>query len=213
MKYPNANNGVKKLFTAEILALIGTVALIIAAIAALVTAEAAEMEETAVGAASLSVAAIFGIAGGVLAIIAFILEIIGLNAGGKDEPLFKTALSFAVAGVVVQSVASFVNAELVQEFANTFVPVASVMVIYYVVSAISALAAKLLDKEMVQKAKTVIIIAYSTFGVQVLARVLSQFVVTGKAAEVIALIGFALAIVQAAVYLSYLSKAKKMLAQ
>ena len=212
MKFPNAYNGVKKLFTAEILALIGTVALIIAIIAGLVTAGAAEAEETAVGAASLSVATIFGLAGGVLAILAFILEIIGLNAGGKDEPLFKTALSFAVAGVVVQAVASFVNAELVQEFANTFVPVASVMIIYYVVSAISALAKKLMADGMVQKAKTVITIAYVTFGVQVLAKVLSQFVVTGKAADVIALVGFALEIVQVIVYLSYLSKAKKMLA-
>ena len=211
MKFPNAYNGVKKLFTAEILALIGIVALIIAVFAGLVPTEAAKMEETAVGAVSLSVTAIFGLAGGVLAIIAFILEIIGLNAGGKDEPLFKTALSFAVAGVVVQALASFVSSEIVQEFANTFVPVANVMVIYYVVSAISALASKLLDKEMVRNAKTVITIAYVTFGVQVLAKVLSQFVITGKAAEVIDLVGLALAIVQAVAYLSYLSKAKKML--
>lgn len=211
MKFPNAYNGVKKLFTAEILALIGIVALIIAVFAGLVTTEAAKMEETAVGAVSLSVTAIFGLAGGVLAIIAFILEIIGLNAGGKDEPLFKTALSFAVAGVVVQALASFVSSEIVQEFANTFVPVANVMVIYYAVSAISALASKLLDKGMARNAKTVITIAYVTFGVQVLAKVLSQFVITGKAAEVIDLVGLALAIVQAVAYLSYLSKAKKML--
>lgn len=213
MKYPNAHNGVKKLFTAEILALIGTVALAIAAFAALVTVGAAEMDEQTVGAASLGVAAVFGIAGGVLAIIAFILQIVGLNAGGKDEPLFKTALSFAVCGVVVQALASFVSSEFIQRFANTFVPVANVLLVYYVISAISNLAKKLGDNGMVQKAKTVITITYVAYGVQILAQVLSQFVVTGKAADVIELVGYGLEIVQVIVYLSYLSKARKMLAK
>ncbi len=66
---------------------------------------------------------------------------------------------------------------------------------------------------MVEKAKGVITIVYVTFGVQILAEVLGQFVVTGKAADVIELVGYALSIIQFIVYLSYLSKAKKMLAQ
>lgn len=213
MMFPNAYKGVKKLFTAEILGLIGTIALVIAAFAALVTVGAVEAEEEAVGMASLGVAAFFGLAGGIIAIIAFIIEIIGLNAGGKDEQNFKTALSFAVAGIVVQALASFVSAELVQKFANTFVPVAKVMLIYYVVEAIRSLAKKMGDSAMVQKGKSVITIVYVTFGVQILAEVLGQFVVTGKAAEVIELVGYVLAIAQFIVYLSYLSKAKKMLAR
>lgn len=213
MKFPNAYNGVKKLFTAEILSLIGIIALAIAAFAGLFTMGAVEAEEKMIGAASLGVAAVFAIAGGVLAIIALIFEIVGLTAGSKDEAFFKTALSFAVTGVVVQALASFVSAEIVQRFANTFVPVARVLLTYYVISAISALAKKLHDDGMVQRAKGVITIVYVTFGVTILAQVLSQFVVTGKAADVIELIGYALEIVQFIVYLSYLSSAKKMLAQ
>lgn len=213
MKYPNAYSGVKKLFTAEILGLIGTIALVIATFAALVTVGAVEAEEEAVGVASLGVAAVFGLVGGVLAIIAFIIEIVGLNAGGKDEPLFKTALSFAIGGVVVQALASFVSAEIVQKFANTFVPVAKVMLIYYVIEAIRNLAKNLGNRGMIEKAKGVITIVYVTFGVQILAEVLGQFVVTGKAADVIELVGYALSIIQFIVYLSYLSKAKKMLAR
>ena len=170
MKYPNAHAGVKKLFTAEILALIGVIALLIAAFAALVTVGAAEVDAAEVGVASLGVAAVFGIAGGVLAIIALILPIVGLNAGGKDEPQFKTALSFAVAGIVVQALASFVPSEIVQKFADTFVPVAQVLLIYYVIAAIRSLAEKLGSSEMVQKAKGVITIVYVTFGVQLLAK-------------------------------------------
>lgn len=211
MKFPNAYVGVKKLFTAEILSLIGVVALLIAAFASIVTAGAAEAEAVGVGLASLGVAAVFVLAGGVLAIIAFILEIVGLNAGGKDEPQFKTALSFAVAGVVVQALASFVPAEIVQKFADTFVPVAQVLLIYYVVVAIRSLAEKLDDSELARKAKSVIIIVYVTFGVQILAKVFSKFVLTGKVAIIIEIVGLVLEIVQFIVYLSYLSKAKKML--
>ena len=211
MKYPNAHAGVKKLFTAEVLSLIGVIALLIAAFAALFTVGAAEAEAVGVGLASLGVAAVFGLAGGVLAIIALILQIVGLNAGGKDEPQFKTALSFAVAGIVVQALASFVPAEIVQKFADTFVPLAQVLLIYYVIAAIRSLAEKLDDSELVRKARSVIIVVFVTFGVQILAKVFSKFVLTGKVAGVIEIVGLVLEIVQFIVYLSYLSKAKKML--
>jgi hypothetical protein len=213
MKFPNAYSGVKKLYTAEILALIGVVALLIAAFAALVMVGAAEAEEAGIGAASLGAAAVFGLIGGVLAIIAFILQIIGLNAGGKDEPLFKTALSFAVAGIVVQALASFVPSEIVQKFAETFVPVAQVLLISYVISAIRSLAEKLGNSELVEKAKGVVTVVFVTFAVQILAKVLGQFVLTGKIGGIVEIVGYVLEIVQFIVYLSYLSKAKKMLAQ
>ncbi len=58
MKFPNAYAGVKKLFTAEILSLIGVVALLIAAFAGIVTAGAAEAEAVGVGLASLGVVAV-----------------------------------------------------------------------------------------------------------------------------------------------------------
>ncbi len=213
MKFPNAYSGVKKLYTAEILALIGVVALLIAAFAALVMVGAAEAEEAGIGAASLGAAAVFGLIGGVLAIIAFILQIIGLNAGGKDEPLFKTALSFAVAGIVVQALASFVPSEIVQDIANTFVPLAQVMLIYYVISAIRSLAEKLGNSELVEKAKGVVTVVFVTFAVQILAKVLGQFVLTGTIGGIVEIVGYVLEIVQFIVYLSYLSKANKMLAQ
>lgn len=213
MKYPNAFKGVKKLYTAQILSLIATIALLITAFAALFMVGAAEAEEPGIGAASLGVAALFGLAAAVLAIIAFILKIGGLNAGAKDEPLFKTALSFAVAGIVVNALNAVLTSEIVQRLATTFAPVAEVLLIYYVVSAIRSLADKLGDSDMVQKAKGVITIVYVTFGVGILAQVLGQFVLTGKVADVVEIVGYVLEIVEFVVYLSYLAKAKKMLSK
>ncbi len=213
MKFPNAYNGVKKLFTAEILALIGTVALLIGAIAAIFTIGAVEADAPEVGAASLGVTAIFALAGGVIIIIAFIFQIVGLIAGGKDETLFKTALSFALAGVIVQAAASFVPAEILQQIAKTFVPVAEVLLTYYVIAAIRSLAEKLGNSDMVLRAKGVITVVFVTYAVRILARVLGIFVLTGTVAGAVEIVGYVLAIVQFIVYLSYLSKAKKMLAQ
>ena len=213
MKYPNAFKGVKKLYTAQILSLIATIALLITAFAALFMVGAAEAEELGIGAASLGVAALFGLAAAVLAIIALIMKIIGLNAGAKDEPLFKTALSFAVAGIVVNALNAVLTSEIIQRIASTFAPVAEVLLIYYVVSAIRSLADKLGDSDMVQRAKGVITIVYVTFCVGILAQVLGQFVLTGKVADVVEIVGYVLEIVEFVVYLSYLAKAKKMLAQ
>ena len=213
MKYPNAFKGVKKLYTAQILSLIATVALLIAAFAALFMVGAAEAEEVGIGAASLGVAALFGLAAAVLAIIALVMKIVGLNAGAKDEPLFKTALSFAVAGIVVNALNAVLTSEIIQRIASTFAPVAEVLLIYYVVSAIRSLADKLGDSDMVQRAKGVITIVYVTFCVGILAQVLGQFVLTGKVADVVEIVGYVLEIVEFVVYLSYLAKAKKMLSK
>ena len=66
---------------------------------------------------------------------------------------------------------------------------------------------------MVQTAKGVITIVYVTFGVQILAKILSQFILTGAFSGVVEIVGYVLQIVQFIAYLSYLSKAKKMLEQ
>ena len=58
MKYPNAFKGVKKLFTAQLLSLLGTVTLIVAAIVALCTVSTSQ-GETSFAAAALGLAAIF----------------------------------------------------------------------------------------------------------------------------------------------------------
>ena len=213
MKYPNALKGVKKLYTAQILSLIVTIALIGTAFAAMFTIGAAQADAMEIGVASLGITAVLALAASVLAIIALVMKIVGLNAGAKDEPLFKTALSFAVAGIAVNALNFFLSSETVQRIASTFAPVAEVLLIYYVVSAIRSLADKLGDSEVAEKGKTVITIVYVTFGVGILAQVLSQFVLTGKVAEWVEIVGYVLEIVEFVVYLSYLAKAKKMLSK
>ncbi len=208
MKYPNAFKGVKKLFTAQLLSLLGTVTLIVAAIVALCTVSTSQ-GETSFAAAALGLAAIFV----VISCIAFILKLAGLSAGGKDEPLFKTALFFAIAGIVINGLDFFLSSELAKNIGSILIPVTEVLLIYYVICAIRSLAEKLGDSDMAQRAKRVTTIVFVTFGVGLLAQVLGRFVFTGTLDDALKIVGYVLEIVQFVVYLSYLARAKKTLAQ
>ena len=106
MKFPNAENGVKKLFTAEILQIIAAVALAAAAVMGLVTLANAANENAGAtlgfGAGTL----VFSIGGAVVSLIAFILTIVGLVKASKDDDGFKTALAFIILAVVATIVGS-----------------------------------------------------------------------------------------------------------
>ena len=123
MKFPNAYNGVKKIFTAEILSLIGTISLIIAAI--LVLATGAMVETGAADAAvneTMGMAAgfaIFGLVGSILMLVAFIMNLVGILSARKDEGLFNTALAFTIIGIVAAVLTSlFSKNELFSDFAQ-----------------------------------------------------------------------------------------------
>ena len=106
MKFPNAANGVKKLFTAEILQIIAAVALAAAAIMSLVMLANAANENAGAtlgfGAGTL----VFSIGGAVVSLISFILTIVGLVKASKDDNGFKTALAFIILAVVATIVGS-----------------------------------------------------------------------------------------------------------
>ena len=103
MRFPNAHNGVKKIFTAEILSLIGTVALIIAAILALAagtmiskgTADA-EVNATVGMAAGL---ALFGVAGSILMLIAFIMHLISTLLSINTDSVLSEGLDLFASAV------------------------------------------------------------------------------------------------------------------
>ena len=102
--YENAKNGIGKIFTAQVLAILAAICTLVAAIFAVVTATAVS-ENLSGGAFGGSIGlAIFTLASVVLLIIGYILEMVGLNKAGKDEPLFKKAFAVAIAGLIISIV-------------------------------------------------------------------------------------------------------------
>ena len=97
MKFPNAFNGSKKILLAEILALIAAVLVMIAGITlggTIANAVETNNGDAVIGGAIGAGALI--LVGGIAGIVAFVVEIIGINACAKDEPSFKTDKPSAV---------------------------------------------------------------------------------------------------------------------
>ena len=111
MRFPNAYNGVKKIFSAEILHLVavilmavGLVTAVIAGVVGTAVGDAAELTE---GEFVVTVGGIIGAVsilavGGILALIAFILQIVGVGQAMKDESYFKTAFIFIFVSVIFE---------------------------------------------------------------------------------------------------------------
>ena len=219
MKFPNAYNGVKKIHTAAVLSLIGDLTFVIAAVLAVISGGMIRSgaAESAVGAMTGISAGLIvsSIAGGVLALIAFILNLVGTILASKDEAFFKTALLFIIVGIVATVLSmAFVNNSIVTDFSLIFVNLAQMLVASYIVQGIVNLASKLNEHSMVKQGGQVriyLLIAYSVpIAVDLIAIILS---LSKKSllANVFSLAGSALSLVVYFIYLTYLKSAKKML--
>ena len=101
MKFPNAAKGIKKLFTAEVLYLISVILIGLGTIFALVS-QSSE---------GLAVVILSSVAvGGVIAIVALVLQIVGVIQASKDEASFKGVIYVTLFGIAVSVVASLLSA-------------------------------------------------------------------------------------------------------
>lgn len=225
MKFPNAANGVKKIFTAEILSLISsvcvfvTIVLMLAALASTAGAVSDGSDGAAVSAlASGAGTVVFGIATVVLAIIAFILNIVGITKASKDEESFKMALYALIGGIILSVIGSaFTNVNgYVSSIMQALQVVADLLVLLYVIQGVRYLALKLNRPDIDQKGQNLFKIIFCVLVLQFIARMV-VVIFGGQAASVtaavIALIAVVLSFVQYILYLAFLAKAKKMLAE
>ena len=218
MRFPNAFEGVKKIFTAEILSLIARVCVLVAAIGGLAAVGAVAVADSVdgdsvitVGLAGAGLAGIFGVAAGVIAIIAFILQIVGINKAKADEPAFKTAMIFILVAIAASGVGSiFSGNETLQSIAQIVTDVAGLCVTLYIIQGIKRLADRLNNGAVSAKGNQIFLLIAVMYGVVLLANLIGLFapMISGVLAIVAAVVG----IVQYFFFLSYLSQAKKMLA-
>lgn len=219
MRFPNAFGGVKKIFIAEILSLIAALALLATGILAATTLlggvsalESGSDAAFAATGASLLGAGAFGLIGGVLAIIAFIFQLLGLNQAGKDEANFKKGFYFALIGVAVSVIASFFKGnEVVAAIFSAAQTICNLLVLNFGIMGIVALAKQYGNQEMVDKGNNLIKIECVILIVSLIASIVGTF--AAGVAGVMSVIAAIASIVAYILYLMYLSKTKVMLAQ
>ena len=209
MRFPNALEGVKKIYKAEIIGLIGALIGFVAAILALAGASAGEG-----GLGLVAVGGILIIAMAVLLVISFIMNLVGLNKAKPDEENFKNALYMVFAGIVLSIVVGATQeGTLIHTLGESLSNICNLLVNYLVATALLNLANRLGDAAVAQKAKSVRTLLTIVWVIALVLNVMGD-VLTSKAgiiAVVLALIASVVEIIAYIVYLGLLSKARGML--
>ena len=213
MRFPNAQKGVSRIYRAEIIALIASVLMVVSGVILIVeaTLDADSDAAGAVGTISLVVLIMSLIA----MIVAFFIELAGIISAKKDEGSFNIALICVMIGIVASVVSTiFADNDVVQDVTEIFSRVANIGVTVFIIQGICNLSVRLKDQAMLEKGNKVM---YAIVIVQVLSLIAiiigtifhskGGLMTTG----IIAIIAGIIDIVAYFMYLSYLSKARRML--
>lgn len=220
MTFSNAYHGVKKVFTAELLKLIGGVCLLIASILGVLTAGVAADGATVGAGVSGAGTIIFMAAGLVLPIVGYIMNLVGLHQAGKDEDGFRTAFIVSIFALIIAVIAGIftgfnIATGVADNIATVIQRICEIIVFVMVVGGVASLAARLGKENMIGNAKTVLTIFIVCWVINILASLVDLIfgvndttaTITGIASIVVAVFS----IIGYVVYLVFLGKAKNML--
>lgn len=217
MRFPNAFRGVKKIWLAEILmllaAVVGIILIFVIAGNSTVVGDAVVINEAAVK----TPAAILGIATAVIALIAFILNLVGLINARNDDNGFKTALIVTVLGIIASAISAIwsENQGLVK-WMDIAVTIFSMFASYYVLTGIANLADQIPDaatKALALKSRT--LVEGSFCATAIFKLIISIFNIQDGSTiyTILSIIALLLELVSYILYLRALSKGKNMLAK
>ena len=202
MRFSNGYKGVKKLFASEILNIVTTLLLFVTAVLNIINSKKSSDDRF--------IAAVFILLliAGIVAILSFLLQIIGINQSRKDGRYFGSALIFLFAGIPADVVASLTEGTFSNIF-SSINEVLTLLVTVYVILGIYDLAEKLDNRSVMLHGKIVLILSASVFAVAVLFRIIPVFVprtesVFNAIVAVMEFIGYL-------AFLILLGRAKKML--
>lgn len=215
MKFPNAAKGISKIFTSEILELIATIAMGVVSILAAVFAVSAKANNEAGAVASGLGLIILAAGASVLIIIALILKIVGVVQTSRDEDSFRMIIYLTIFTMIVAIIASiFSRNTFLYNTINAVSSIGNLVTILLIILGIGNLAAQVGNEKVIDKCSSQFKLILAIGVVSLLARFFSIFLPTEAAKGIIIVLIIAatvLSIVQYILYLSLLSKAKKML--
>ena len=146
MRFPNAFRGVKKIWLAELLMLlavvVGIVLLVVVAANSTMAGDQVVINKDAVQ----TPAAILGIGAALIALIGFILNLVGLINARKDEAAFKVALLVTGLGIIAAAIGAIWSSnERLNAWMDTLITIFSMFASYFVLTGIANLADQMPD--------------------------------------------------------------------
>ena len=215
MRFPNAYRGVKKIWLAEMLMLL---AAIVGIIMVIVMAANGTMvgEDIVINEGVKTPIAVLGIVTAVIALVAFILNLVGLINANNDDSAFRIALLVTILGIVASAISAiWSNNETLNKWMDTALIICSMFASYYVLTGIANLAEKMSDaatKAVALKSRT--LVEGSFCATALFKLIISIFKIQNGStiSTILAVIALLLELVSYILYLRALSKGKKMLA-
>ena len=207
----------KKIFTAQILGLIASVAMIIGLIFLIVTAAAADANAQG-GAVAAGIGTIILLAGAaVLVMIGSIMTLVGVIQASRDEGAFKTALIAIIISLVAAVIAAiFSSSGVVQSICQIIQNVMSLAATLFVINGVTNLAEKMNNTEVWSKGRNLLKVIVCIYALSLIASFISLIfggIFVSMTAAILSLIAAILNVISYFLYLSLLNKGKKMLAE
>ena len=214
--FKNAYEGVKRIYKAEILALIGSVLLLIGSIISAFGLRTGE--NTASGEGLLVGGGLLVNAAAILMIIAAIMNIVGVSRALKDESAFKNALIALLCGIAANIlVSAFSNNPTINNIGKAMVNVTEILASYYICTGIINLAGHLGDSDVSARGTKVRSILMGIWIASAVLNVLATLFGTNETMKVvigiIAIVTGIISIVAYFLYIGLLGRAKDMLAK
>ena len=202
MRFPNGHKGVKKLFASEILNIAATLLFFATAVISIINSKKSSDDRY------LTAVFVLLLFAGIVAIVSFLLQIIGINQARRDGRYFGTALLFLFAGIPADIVASVTQGTFRNIF-SSINEVLTLLVTVYIILGIYDLAEKLENKNLMLHGKVVLFLSASVFAAAVLFRTVPVFV--PRTESLFNLIVAVMEFIGYLVFLIYLGRARKML--
>ena len=215
MRFPNAFRGIKKIWLAELLMLLAAVVGIIMVIV-MATNGTMVGEDIIINESVKTPIAILGIVTAVIALVAFILNLVGLINANNDDPAFRIALLVTILGIVASAISAiWSNNETLNKWMDTALTICSLFASYYVLTGIANLAEKMSDaatKALALKSRTLVEGSFCATALFKLIISIFKIQEGSTISTILAVIALLLELVSYILYLRALSKGKKMLA-
>ena len=215
MRFPNAYKGVSRIYLAEILSLVAAIFGIVSAIVVLSGAGVAAVGNRGVGAGLAIGGGFFLVVTAILMLASFIINIIGVGNASKDDPAFRTAMIFIVVGLLCSIIGSFFAGNPVIYSITTIVSrISEILVFWFCINGISNLAAALGNNTVYEKADSLAKLILGVYVVVIILTIITSFVaLPALLVGIITIITSVCMIVAYFMYLSLLSRAKRMLSK
>ena len=210
MTFPNAAKGIKALFIGEILALISAISIACSIIFSKPVVSGEEVVDFAATGGQITVVAILLSVGGLIAIVAYIMQLVGIAKAAKDEEAFKGALYlilfsilFSIAGAVLAYV--FPTNNLLSGVGTVGTNIIEILVTFLIIGGIGTLGAKLNDATLQEKAAKLLRIILTVIVLRLIANFVILLFKESIAEVIVTILGIVVLVFSLVQYIAYLS--------